>query len=325
MHAVRARAPSARPSCARRARRGLRSCKVDPEAWPWRAWMYAVRDTELIIPEDGSAFVYEGLRVARPRPGAAGQYEHLEFGRVLATSTGERIGLRAAGSPTWELVSGLTLTPEHFPHDGGPAWPDDDATTANALDAKIDATFRYGRGDLQTLGWRAAADTWIYHHWPRVSAALLAGFAQSESTGLLPTIVAGKLVLAKSADLKGELLPPSTTGWQRYLALAPTSGLKFTALKETGEEWWERKIPNNLLSAEATPSAATEPPRPILEATIPSATEPAVQAREPEVAPIPAQPTPTEPPEPIRASPPPVATPVTRTRRSHFPPGFSME
>ena len=300
--------------------------KVDPEAWPWRAWMYAVRDTELIIPEDGSAFVYEGLRVARPRPGAAGQFEHLEFGRVLATSTGERIGLRAAGSPTWELVSGLVLSPEHFPHDGGPTWPDDDATTAAALDAKIDATFRYARGDLEALGWRAAADAWVDHHWPRVRAGILAGLTQSESTGLLPTVVAGKLVLAKSEDLKGELLPPSTTGWQRYLELAPTSGLKFTALKEAGEEWWERRIPNNLLSAEATPSATTELSRPVPEVTTPPAAEPAVQAPEPEAAPIPAQPPPEEPPEPIHEPPPaPVAAPATRTRRSHFPPGLSME
>jgi hypothetical protein len=104
--------------------------KIDPEAWPWRPWMYAVRDTEFIVPEDGSAFVYEGLRVARPRPGAAGQFDHLEFGRVLTTPNGERIGLRAAASPTWELVTGLTLTPEHLPREGGPAWPDDEASTA---------------------------------------------------------------------------------------------------------------------------------------------------------------------------------------------------
>ncbi len=291
--------------------------KVDPEAWPWRAWMYAVRDTELLVPDDGSAFVYEGLRVARPRPGAAGQYEHLEFGRVLATPNGERIGLRAAGSPTWELVQTLTLAPEHFPHEGGPAWPaDDDATTAAAIEAKIASTFRYGRGDLETLGWVGAGDTWIDRHWPRVRTALSAGLAQSNRPTPLPVVVDGKLTLLMAADLVGELLPPSSTGWQRYLDLAPTSGLKFTALKETGEDWWARKVPQNLLSASEAPLPAH------VDSSAPS--EVALPHEDP--LPLP-EPVPVEEAPPIESTPrsAPSSPSAAKPRPSHFPPGLSME
>ena len=281
--------------------------KIDPEAWPWKPWMYAVRDTEFIVPEDGSAFVYEGLRVARPRPGAAGQFDHLEFGRVLTTPNGERIGLRAAGSPTWELVTGLTLTPEHLPREGGPAWPDDEENTAAGIDRKIADTFRYGRGDLETLGWVGAADAWIDHHWPRMRAAITAGFAQSEGEGFLPIVVAGKLALVKSDDLTGELLPPSTAGWQRFLELAPASGAKFGALKETAADWWGRKIPHNLLSGDAAneqPKDAASPPATSLVA--PAAT---------------VAPRPPEAPSPSPGA----ASPPARPRASHFPPGISME
>ena len=59
----------------------------------------------MIIPENGAAPVYEGLRIARPRPGAPGQLDYFEFGQVVQTDEGERIGLRAAGSPGWQLIA----------------------------------------------------------------------------------------------------------------------------------------------------------------------------------------------------------------------------
>jgi hypothetical protein len=302
--------------------------KVDPEAWPWRAWMYAVRDTELLVPEDGSAFVHEGLRVARPRPGAAGQYEHLEFGRVLATPNGERIGLRAAGSPTWELVQTLTLAPDHLPHEGGPPWPaDDESTTAAAIEAKIASTFRYGRGDLEALGWLGAADAWIDRHWPRVRTAITAGLAQSNRTAPLPVVLDSKLALLMAADLAGELLPPSATGWQRYLELAPTSGLKFTALKEVGEDWWARKVPQNLLSA----SEATPPAR-VAESDTSAPTPPPSEAAPPregqnDALPLPAPALVQETPRSNEstANTAAISPTPTRPRPSHFPPGLSME
>src|SRR5690606_2919745 len=57
--------------------------EVDRQAWPWAPWMYAVRDQDAIIPEDGGAPVYEGLRIARPKAGAPDQLELLELGQIL--------------------------------------------------------------------------------------------------------------------------------------------------------------------------------------------------------------------------------------------------
>lgn len=107
--------------------------RLDPEAWPWAKWMYAVRDTELLVPENGGAPVFEGLRIARPRAGHEGQFDYLEFGQVITDDGGQKIGIRAAGSPGWELVtytdgtvSGAAIRPDHMLREDGPAWPDDD-------------------------------------------------------------------------------------------------------------------------------------------------------------------------------------------------------
>ncbi|MBL8971680.1 MAG: hypothetical protein JNK56_13905, partial [Myxococcales bacterium] len=124
--------------------------------------------------------------------------------------------------------------------------------------------------------------------------------------------------------------PPSTTGWQRYLELAPKSGLKFTALKDAGEEWWERKIPTNLLSAEAA-GAPRNPSDVITEVKADQANTPAVpHGDDPPTAAIAEtsspESAPEETPEPAPAPElPPIHTSPTKPRRSHFPPGLSME
>ncbi len=245
--------------------------KISPEAWPWAPWMYAVRDTEFIVPEDGAPPLYEGLRVARPRPGAAGQLDYLEFGRIVMTSSGPRIGLRAGASPGREVVAGpgpLRLEPEHFPREGGPVWPsEDDEATALAIEQKLASTLRYGRGSLEELGWRGASDAWIDRYWPRFHEHIRRGLSQSSAIEAMPVVVDGNLTLETHAD-RGDLLAPSTTGWQRFLELAPQSGLAFTALKQAGEDWWERKIPQDLLGRGRPDTAAdVEPPSPTEPAT----------------------------------------------------------
>lgn len=44
-------------------------------------------------------------------------------------------------------------------------------------------------------------------------------------------------------------LPFTLAGWREFLRLAPSSGLTFTELRQTANFWWERKIPQNLLSS----------------------------------------------------------------------------
>ena len=238
--------------------------RVDADAWPWAPWMYAARDHDVLIPDAGAP-VYEGLRVARPRAGAE-LFDHLEFGRIIETDEGLRIGLRAAGSPSWQLVNytGLVndapLLPAHLARSGGPGWPDDDdIATAAALDKRIPEAFRYG--SYAMLRWRGAGDAWLEKWWTRLEPVLLDGLVGS-ARDVVPIEGPGGLVLATGDEIRdGRVLAPTNAGWQRFLALAPASGLKFTALKEIGLEWWDLKVPQNLLSGGKDEPPQGEPPQ----------------------------------------------------------------
>ena len=230
--------------------------------------MYAVRDTEFIVPEDGSAPLYEGLRVAGPRPGNAELFDHLEFGRVLSEADADYIGRRSPGSGAWEMVKGMAqLRPETYPHEGSPPWPaDDDAATEAAIDRKIATTIERGKY-YEDLQWDGASDAWLVRWWPRFGERIARAIAGSIRQETVPVVVDGKLSLRSGEGVTaGELLPPTRAGWERYLELAPASGHKFTELLDTGRFWWERRIPQRLLSAEdateavAAPEAAPEAP-----------------------------------------------------------------
>jgi hypothetical protein len=228
--------------------------QVSADAWPWAPWMYAARDTDMIVPESGGAPVYEGLRLARPRPGAPGQLDYFEFGRIIQDDEGERIGLRAAGSPGWQLIEytgllgGAPITAAELPRDGGPAWPeDDDARTAAALERSVPEALRYGR--FESLSWRGASDTWLEKWWPRFADQITAGLATSYHSESVPVVDDEGMAVTAGAEVRGAvILPPTLAGWQRFLELAPRSGESFTTLKEIGLAWWGRKIPWDLLS-----------------------------------------------------------------------------
>ena len=238
--------------------------QVNPEAWPWAAWMYAVRDLDAIIPEDGGAPVYEGLRIVRGRAGAPDQLEFLEFGQVVGADAGERIGLRAAGSPSWQLIaydgklSGAPITAEQLPREGGPAWPDDDdLRTAAAIEHKLEEVFRYGR--FESMSWRGASDAWLEKWWARFEGRIAEGLAASFRDEQAPVVDSEGFVVATGKEIRGaQILPPTRAGWQRFLGLAPRSGESYTTLKELGEEWWGRKIPQTLLSDAKTAAEAVE-------------------------------------------------------------------
>jgi hypothetical protein len=86
-------------------------------------------------------------------------------------------------------------------------------------------------------------------------------------------MVDGALTLASGLKLRGgELLAPTLAGWQRFLEVAPASGLKFGELREAGAAYWARKFPRGLLGTqgaaeteadgEADGAAKTAEPRP---------------------------------------------------------------
>ncbi len=228
--------------------------------------MYAVRDLDAIVPEDGGAPVYEGLRVVRPRAGAPDQQDFLEFGQIVSGDEGEQIGLRAAGSPGWQLVrytgtlNGSPITAEQLPREGGPMWPEDDELrTAAAIEQKLEEVFRYGK--FESMRWRGASDAWLEKWWPRFEGRIAEGLAASYRDEQAPVVDAEGLAIASGTEIRGAtILPPTRAGWQRFLELSPRSGENFTTLKEIGLDWWGRKIPQNLLSREEKEQDAAEAP-----------------------------------------------------------------
>ncbi len=226
---------------------------VDPEAWPWAKWMYAVREHELLVPAAGEAPVYEGLRVGMPNAWNPDRVDLAELGRVKGTS----IGVREAGTATWneqpvEKIATMGLQPEHmdavFPED-------EEARAAEAATLRIDQALRYG-GGWPGLGWTWAGDGWLARIWARHGAKVVQKLAQASSWYAeqqhVPVLIRGELRIARGAVLGSAdvtVVPPTMAGWRDFLALAPASGLKFGELEQAGLYWWDRRIPRSLLSA----------------------------------------------------------------------------
>ncbi len=233
---------------------------VDPTAWPWAQWMYAVRDGDVLVPAGGEAPVYEGLRVGVPSQWDPNRVQHVEFGRVKGPS----VGVREAGTASWseqaiEKVATLGLLPEHFE----PAWPaGDDVDMDRAIEVRLDAALRYG-GNWSSLGWSWASDAWRERAWakhgPRIVAKLAGTTSWYAEQQRVPIVVRGQVRVGRGVQIGAAdavVIPPTLAGWRQMLELAPASGLKFTEIEELGTYWWERKIPRDLLSAAEARQAA---------------------------------------------------------------------
>ncbi len=137
---------------------------MDAKAWPWAKWMYVVRQQAVMVPMEGQAPVYEGLRVGSPAQWDPAQIEYAEFGRVRGTT----IGARRAGSAQWiardlDQLAKLELEPGHL----DPVWPsDDDAVTDEAITQRIANQLRY-LGAWSALEWTLASDAWLTRTWAR--------------------------------------------------------------------------------------------------------------------------------------------------------------
>ena len=233
---------------------------VDPEAWPWAKWMYAVRDHELLVPTDGAAPVHEGLRVGVPNAWNPDNTDFAEFGRVKGTS----VGVREAGSATWteqtiEKVATLGIQPEHM----AVVFPEDEEARANAATgSRIDQALRYG-GNWPALGWTWASDDWLSRAWARHGGTVVQKLAQTSSWYAeqqhVPVVANGVLEVRRGRSIAAPdatVIPPTRAGWLDFLALAPASDLKFREVEQAGLYWWDRRIPRTLLSAAREPDAA---------------------------------------------------------------------
>lgn len=228
--------------------------QVDPTAWPWVEVAWKAREHRMVVPEDGSCPVYEGMRVVVPDTLDASVLRPIEFGRVSEDTT--TVTYRAAGD--WRCKSldvaqlgRLRLTPDHL----RATWPADDTeSSVRALVAQLPTELR-NTYRWSGLGLRHAADGWLTEVWPTLGPLLQAGAKFIHVP--VPIMVDGRLGSATGVwdggIRGGTLLPPTRDGWHTFLRLAPASGLKFGDLEAIGSDWWDRKIPRNLLSAGREP------------------------------------------------------------------------
>jgi hypothetical protein len=232
--------------------------RIDAVAWPWARLAERAREVEMMVPSAASAPVFQGLRIGRGKPGFV---RYHEFGRVLRGEGERRIGRRAHGFPVWEMLGdealrSLELQPADV--EAGAGWPDEDeAELQNVLESHIASVLGKNVASYDELEWLGASDAWLTRWWPRVEKQVREGLARSTAEQLYPLVAGGVLTLASGEALRGgELLAPHLAGWQRFLDLAPASGLKFGELREVGQAYWVRKFPRGLLAAQG--AAETE-------------------------------------------------------------------
>ena len=227
--------------------------RVDPVAWPWGPWLHIVRRQPVLVPPDGQAPVWEGLRIAVPSSFNPEILEHAQFGRLQGTT----IGVRRAGNAQWsprtlEQIAALRLEPGHL----DAPWPDEDTQLFGAVSQHLAQALRYS-GDWSALGWTWAANAWLVDVWERHGpeivdrlASVSGWYAEQQR---IPLVVGETLQIAGGAELRqGKVLPPTLAGWQRFLALAPSSEITFTALAQAGTYWWARRIPRDLRTSEGS-------------------------------------------------------------------------
>jgi hypothetical protein len=231
--------------------------RIDIAAWPWARLAERAREVEMIVASAASAPVFEGLRVGRGKPGAV---RYHEFGRVLRGDGERRIGRRAHGFPVWELLGdealrALDLQPSDV--EAGAGWPDEDEAELQTYSRPTSRMSSQRMSTYEDLEWLGASDAWLTRWWPRVEKQVREGLAPSIAEQVYPLVVDGALTLASGSTLRsGELLAPTLAGWQQFLALAPTSTLKYGELREAGLEFWARKFPRGLLGTQGAETEA---------------------------------------------------------------------
>ncbi|MBL9106467.1 MAG: hypothetical protein JNL82_36425 [Myxococcales bacterium] len=276
--------------------------RIDVDAWPWARWTASVRDVEYMVPGADSAPVFEGLRVGVLRDGAVSMY--FEFGRIVETDGGRKIGKRDLGSPVWELhgadnVRVMGIQPAEL--NAGNEWPtEEEQNLGEVLAGHVARTLVPG-SEYADLQWEGASDAWLSRWWPLLERKIRDGLvragrrapsplalAEDVAEGPeYPTLQEGRLVLAAGPNIRGEILAPTFAGWRQFLAAMPGSDIKFGALHTVAKAWWQRKLPRGLFgTAEGATVedegdiAVTDPP---IEETLPAA-EPTTPSAAPAVA-----------------------------------------
>ena len=240
--------------------------RTDPEAWPWGRYAEIVREQAVKVVEAGPP-LYDGLRIGVPSAWNAAKIDYIEFGGVSQGQPAKRPAGEASWTPvdTAQLTSLASLKPESY----AVSFPADEIeATMLGVRQVADNRLRYS-GDWPGLRWGLAPDRWVEEMWPMAEGTIIEALSRVSYYNIqnqkIPVSTAQGLRIASAAAVRGQLgqmggmreervispavIPPTDAGWRTFLAMAPTSGLKFGELAEAGKWWWDRAIPRNLLSA----------------------------------------------------------------------------
>lgn len=235
---------------------------VDPEIWPLYEQARILERQPILVSAEGVPF-WDGLRLWSQERSASTFYE---FGRLVDG----RIGHRKLGEATWTTVGvdGLTMRITPASYTGG--WPDETASTGEAIAAAVG---RLGAGGgWEDMGWPLASQRFLEEWWPRFAEEIRDQLARRTWAGadeLYPALTPDDaLILVEAKSLHGlRLMPPDAASFERFLELARGSKFKLHELRAAARLWWERAVPASVKArapeAEpvevSAPEAASEP------------------------------------------------------------------
>ncbi len=219
--------------------------KIDPKVWPWAKWLGPIRDVMPLVPRDGSAPVFEGLRVTRLV--RKGELEAFEFGRTGYEDGSEVIGFRRAGEGVWtridaDDVAKLGIRARHLPGETEVEWPADLGDTVGHIHENLENSGVTSWPEL--FGWKYASATFTEWIWPRVAHAVTKSLRR-DTNHAFPALDGEGVRLVSGAKLIGvELIPPTLAGWSVFLkAIEQTDGVEWDELEQVADVWWGRKLP----------------------------------------------------------------------------------
>ena len=254
-----------------------RVLEVDPSVWPWVTQVAHARSTDVHFPDwkpvDGAVETVPVLPVGHcivlRDPDGEDKGQEVRIGHIDPTSR-RRVGMTEVGelvwSPTaastdavdasrWDLARSVDLPLSHFSHKRVREL----CRLPVSSEAAIDRFRRKIREGWSKAGWYLADDVWRELMWPRVLDIVYEDLGtraySSRGSGRsfeVPAFANGKLqVLSSSYRLRRDrpaLIPPTDSGWEQFIAMAPDSSLRWTDLNRVAQYWWQRQIPRDLLS-----------------------------------------------------------------------------
>lgn len=226
--------------------------KVDSEVWTWKFIVPEVvrHPTLSFAPADFGA-IWQTAKYKRKN------FENkvidtAEFGRVQYEPR-LSIGYREEDSVYWQELEAheaakkwAVTSPADWQEPWEPFLGVIDASMQSFLRRLPDAPWHFGEARFHL-----AHEDFVVGIWDKYGKQITEAIASSQYLfqARLPIVKGGKLSSnEQDAKAGNEVLPFTDVGYQRFLAIAQISELKWTEVEAIAQWWWNRSIPRNLLT-----------------------------------------------------------------------------